>query len=320
MDCLYHYCSNNTCFSILSNQSIRLSDIQKSNDYNELSLFFPALLNEIERQYKESPFHFYCDGLTGDEAFSKLMRDSYFYWRGRFANGDFSNFVICFSEYPDVLSQWRGYADDGRGCCLGFSKRVLDEYCDRYKSVFRIEKVAYLMQTEIHDFIKGAATTCLEKLKTLREWCVEHAELDYYSQETDSFLHFNFDSMLEVAFLESLKFKSQAFFEENEWRIFFRKPAYKNPNWICREDVESLTGPEGFAETVRYLSNKIEFRITENDIIPFVPIAFDELTENPIKEIWTGPKNKVREMDLALYLRQKGFSDTQLFHSGISYC
>ena len=33
---LFHYCSNLKCFNILSGKSIRLSDIKKSNDYNEL--------------------------------------------------------------------------------------------------------------------------------------------------------------------------------------------------------------------------------------------------------------------------------------------
>ena len=38
MSCLYHYCSNEKCFSILKGKTIRLSDIEKSNDYMNIFL------------------------------------------------------------------------------------------------------------------------------------------------------------------------------------------------------------------------------------------------------------------------------------------
>ena len=53
---LYHYCSNDKSYSILASKSIRLSDIQKSNDYRELNLFFPKILDYIEELVNE--FHY----------------------------------------------------------------------------------------------------------------------------------------------------------------------------------------------------------------------------------------------------------------------
>lgn len=35
-------------------------------------------------------------------------------------------YCACFSAEGDLLSQWRGYADGGRGVCIGFDKAVLD--------------------------------------------------------------------------------------------------------------------------------------------------------------------------------------------------
>ena len=58
MSCLYHYCSNEKCFSILKGKTIRLSDIEKSNDYMELSLFFPRILDAIDDLYRKKPFRF----------------------------------------------------------------------------------------------------------------------------------------------------------------------------------------------------------------------------------------------------------------------
>lgn len=55
---LYHYCSNEKCFNIIKTQTIRMSDIQKSNDYNELNLLFPRIYDELLQQYLAKPFPF----------------------------------------------------------------------------------------------------------------------------------------------------------------------------------------------------------------------------------------------------------------------
>lgn len=37
----------------------------------------------------------------------------------------FDGLGFCLSEKPDLLSQWRGYADDGQGLSIGFNKRII---------------------------------------------------------------------------------------------------------------------------------------------------------------------------------------------------
>ena len=103
---LFHYCSNQKCFSILESKTIRLSDIQKSNDYKELSLFFPKIFDCLEELYNQKPFRFKYAGKTESAAFEEMLDLSYETWRKKFATGEFSNFVLCFSEKPDSLSQW----------------------------------------------------------------------------------------------------------------------------------------------------------------------------------------------------------------------
>ena len=44
---LYHYASMEKGTSILKHKNIRLSDITKSNDVKEMSIFFPDLFDEI---------------------------------------------------------------------------------------------------------------------------------------------------------------------------------------------------------------------------------------------------------------------------------
>jgi hypothetical protein len=44
---------------------------------------------------------------------------------------------FCLSEDGDLLSQWRGYADDGRGVAIGFESsffsNLIDSMPDRFK-------------------------------------------------------------------------------------------------------------------------------------------------------------------------------------------
>lgn len=319
MDCLYHYCSNEKCFNILKNKTIRLCDIEKSNDYLELRLFFPDILEDVEDIYFAAPFKLKYTNKQDGDALHYLLRESYDYWDERFSDGSFTNFVMCFSETKDALSQWRGYADNGKGCCIGFSKRLLQEYCENNREVLHLRKVVYCTPNQIQQRIKSAAKRCVEELRSLREWIVEKKTKNDDDPDTDGLMGFNFNGMLENAFIDSLCIKSESFIEENEWRIFLNKPAYKNPDWVLQKKQRDMIGPKGFSETVEYLNNKIEFHITEDDIIPYCPIRFSEFQKNPVAELWTGPKNKIRESDMELFLKQNDYITTKSYHSHITY-
>lgn len=315
---LFHYCSNQKCFGILESQNIRLSDVQKSNDYKELSLFFPKIFKEIERLYKEDPFPFKYYELEDEAAFLDLLHLTFRDFDEQFVTGEFSNFMLCFSESPDSLSQWRGYAADGKGCCLGFNYKQLLEYCSSNPNVLRLEKVEYLTDDEIHEVIVSMAKECINLLRTLREWIVENMTGADNDPNTDWLLAFNFTGMLENIFTESLKYKSKAFCEEKEWRVFFSH-SIRNPNLVYSENVDVL-GPNGFKETVLYLNKRIEFMVTDDDLVPFCPIKFNEFKENPVSSIWLGPKNFIRKNDLDLYLKSKEYKTTKIYESKITYC
>ena len=125
MKLLYHYCSNQTLYHILKSHSLRMSDISKSNDYKELNLFFPGIFKSMKRKYREEPFPFTYKNKEDTEAIEHLITESCYLWKDKFESGDFLNFVACFSEREDSLNQWRSYADNGKGCCAGFSKALI---------------------------------------------------------------------------------------------------------------------------------------------------------------------------------------------------
>ena len=109
IDILWHYCSNEAFLSIISSQEIWLGEITHSNDYMEgkwliEEILRPALLNS---------------GLADYQVIQVLGR--IYDMKGRY-----NAFAFCLSEKSDVLSQWRGYADDGRGVAIGFNKKYLE--------------------------------------------------------------------------------------------------------------------------------------------------------------------------------------------------
>ena len=318
MDCLYHYCSNDKAFSILQWKNIRMGDISKSNDSLELQLFFPELHREIYRQYVADPFPFQYEGKEGEEAFREIVQFSEYSWERRFDSGDFSNFVICFSTTKDCLSQWRGYADDGRGCCIGFSKDIIQEFCDSSSGVLRLEKVIYVDESQIAEMISFHAGVILKNMRNLREWLVKEITLKDDDPDTDGLIMYNFDGMIESAFIESLRLKTVHFREEQEWRVFLSRRAYKNGDWVYNKK-EPLQGPNLFDKTLDFLNDRIDFRCTNDDLIPFCPLKFAEFPGNPVTELWLGPKNFTRKSDAELFLWKYGYQNVDIRYSDITY-
>lgn len=315
---LYHYCSTDKCFNILRSKNIRLSDISKSNDFSELELLFPDLFQVILNKYLENPFPFKFNGLIDSDAMYYLVEASEETWDKRFEEGSFTNFILCFSEVKDSLSQWRGYADNGQGCCLGFSKDILQQFCDSTKGILRFEKVEYVTQDKIDDIIEKTSDEILEELRVLRKWIIENMIFQDNSTDTDGLLWFNFNGLIENVFTDSLRLKSDYFFEKREWRIFLAQQAYKEPNWVLGKN-DKFIGPNMFNEILDFLNNRIDFSWTDNDLIPFYPLNFEDFSTMPITEFLVGPKSQVRNSDIKLFLRKYGYPEINIQSSSITY-
>ena len=163
------------------------------------------------------------------------------------------------------------------------------------------------------------AVSLLGELKGLRQWIVENMTQNDSDPDTEGLIGFNFDMMLEGVLIDSLTYKTEFFSEEKEWRLFFKNPAYKNPDWVCGTQAK-LRGPQGFGETIDFLRSKIQFQVTDSDIIPFFPMDFSSFESNPVAELWIGPKSLIDRGDINLYLKQNHYEQTQVNYSNISYC
>lgn len=121
----YHYCSYETFKNIIENQTIRLSDIKKSNDSIEMNLFYKQyegmgelIYNYLKTNYgKEDEFWLGVERLI--KLFPKITEC----------------LAICFSDGKDKLSQWERYGDRGRGVAIGFDEDGIIELVDSINSV-----------------------------------------------------------------------------------------------------------------------------------------------------------------------------------------
>ena len=292
-----------------------MSDITKSNDYEEVKLFFPGILDAIEDEYRKDEFPLQYMGNTNSDALGKLLDQEYDILRYEFDRGGVTNFVVCFCEDGDVLSQWRGYADNGKGCSLGFSVKELKEYCNTYKGILRFEQVEYKTVKEISDTIVEKSLKVLNELRGLRKWIVESMP-SFDEEKIEKMCQYCFHQMISGVLMSSLKYKNDSFKEEQEWRLFFSQQIYKFAKWIYSdEEIETIV----YDDMLKVIKNRIEFNVTADDLIPFYPINFTEISPNPIKQIIVGPQNKIMEKDFSLYVASNKLSDIDFKYSRISY-
>ena len=139
-DILYHYCTASTLKAIVESGRIRFSDINMMNDFQEsrmgYQLFEQAATEILYKRPKQPRFaeidKNFFDKI--DEFFSSLQLYLH-------------PFIACLTLEGDQLSQWRSYADDGRGFAIGFRASALE------KMPVTILSVEYNPRTQLEEMI-----------------------------------------------------------------------------------------------------------------------------------------------------------------------
>lgn len=114
MSIRYHYCSYETFKAIISNKTLRLSDIRKSNDKYEMIL----LLKEHRGIGNLSKYVNYKDDGFWENLESYMTE----------ITNNTECFASCLSIGSDKLSQWERYADKCKGLAIGFNEKKLQSY------------------------------------------------------------------------------------------------------------------------------------------------------------------------------------------------
>ncbi|GGD41074.1 DUF2971 domain-containing protein [Sinisalibacter lacisalsi] len=203
---------------------------------------------------------------------------------------------FCLSEEPDLLSQWRGYADDGYGVSIGFSKAFLSKNVDALGADmpgYTLKKVGY---GELHG--EGALETVFEHLEKARsDGLFERIGLLNFPQEEhekESLLKRRVAAKIPLLLLigDLFAVKNPAFREEKEWRLV------------------SLSGG-AFSDSKQYHTRR-------DGLVPFRGYALP-IDENPIGELVLGPRNNSRPSDVRNFLESFGFMNVGIKKSSASY-
>lgn len=250
---LFHYTDVNGLLGIFDKNQLWATHTLYLNDATERSYTY-KLVEEI-----------YCSLIgqtkTNDKYRDFLHRISYNTMRPK-PNPDV--YVVCFCEDDDLLSQWRGYGNNGAGYAIGIDAKRLVHLED----TFVIRKVVYSLkdQKKILNEILQVVRDSLKKLTDFldnddAEPLIEnHAKI--FENEVEKYASF---------------FKHKAFKAEKEWRLIYSP----------KEDAHS---------------NQIKFRSGRFGITPYKEIDMPDNEKLPIVSVRVGPTAQPELGIKALYM------------------
>lgn len=285
---LYHYCSVDSFFAIITSRKVRLSSLLLANDSQE-GLLVRRRLMEIADGHGLS--------VAEQEALTQELE--------AFENEN-HGYGFCLSAAKDRLSQWRGYANDGQGFAIGFDS----------SSLRKVAEEASLQSGALQMFVRELVYDAEAQRKSLEPAfeqmasAISQGGLDRDSSryvgsvfgETDtpraywriaSAAREALGRTVDGLYLHLYGMKSEAFVEEEEFRLL------------------SLTNSSGYGLT--------RYRPTPNKLIPYVEVDIVGHRQDLIREVWLGPKNQTPRGFVYQFLESEGFPSTPIHISAASY-
>lgn len=307
----YHYCSLDTFLAIISNRSLRLCDLSKTNDYLErkwiLNILEESLIqafeeNEIKINLKED--YWYEEDIHNHLAYIiDMLRYKV----------NHSSYITCFSRNGDLLSQWRAYGDNGKGVSIGFDSRLISKAYKKNKVYF--ENVLYELEDQV-DEIKFAIDNAINYMKNMFEYDKVRVSDDfneYFIEEFDAFCEVVCDDLAEI----SCYMKNPSFKEEDEVRIIYSP--YLN------QEVSDADLKDTFSKEIKFnnfILNPLNYFARDTQMIGYADLSFKKLvSRNIITEVIIGPSSKVTKEDIFFLLFQHGYNvrDIYIKNSKSSY-
>tara|TARA_R110000868_G_scaffold134437_1_gene346456 strand:- start:199 stop:1059 length:861 start_codon:yes stop_codon:yes gene_type:complete len=271
---IYHYCNSNSFHAICSNKTLRISDVFSMNDFMEVHWgysIWEEVATDLIKEFGEEFIDNIDKVLHTSGAIGLLL-------------------ATCFSQNGDVLSQWRAYADDGKGYAIGFRAK------DILQLPIRSLRVLYDKKKQIKELTNVIKAT----------YEVEKSQNFKYDSDFES-------SCLSIAY-DLIAFKNPAFREEKEIRIVHLL------NFEKSNDFLKLVDNGGTAFGKESKGKNINFLMRENTPVPFIYESFINTNNiHPIKEIYIGPKNDVLPTAVSVFLETIGLGKVEIRKSNASY-
>ncbi len=256
----YYYCSLNTFLNIIKNRQIYLSDPLKMNDEKEIRWYLEKLNENQKNDGEYSIFE--------QMRFRSSINFEYEELVETINRGQKSIYISCFSKSNDILSQWRAYADDGKGVAIGFNLEKLSEWDN-----LLIREVKY-SNSVLQDDMESDVEVIADQI----DFVCKNYKTNNREQQIELFVH---ELIPELA-----KYKNPAFAEEQEVRLIY-----------CDDlKFEKIVDKSGGFSKYKSLNLDHEFRVIDDNIITeFVKLEFDS---SCIEEVCIGPRCRLTEYDI----------------------
>lgn len=332
---IYHYCSIDTLTAILQYKTLRLTDITKSNDSAELTWitnYINLTFNAAFRAERSKKFHAAID----EDLWGKIVKHSVKDWFDTNYRL-YSFYVMCFSTEDDLLSQWRGYADDAAGVSIGFNVKALQKVIAGRESVLSLNKVIYnknsqrsVVRVIANDFIKNLKSDInIGRFDDLKDSLIK-SSLTFDKNLrikvpdrnfTTVALHHYFNGPFNNLFDKAVIVKNPFFREEKEYRICYRfMEVLKDADKYAFNESGNIVLSNNYEpsnDTINAYGEFEPFSTLDRDgvKVPYTDLCFEKGLSaglNVITSIRRGPKctvdkDKIREM-----LVVNGFNDSKI--------
>lgn len=252
------------------NYCIWISDAEKTNDKAELKYFGEQMEKMLLDMVESFQGKFDSALLTAVKSVLKKSIES-IYSGSAYVVKNTKNYLCCFSESADLLSQWRAYGGNGQGVAIGFNAKLLSEINDMYHYDF--VKVIYNQNAvlkNIQEYMEGNLKYILEN--------ITEEELNPVD------IMFNLAPILTPILQERFVFKHPSFKEEREWRLYRKQVG----------NFDEDTGEkEPFFNGAFHIDNEIfgsfscsdlKFRSMQNNICSYFELGFEKCKKDITKK------------------------------------
>jgi hypothetical protein len=199
--------------------------------------------------------------------------------------------ISCYSLDADVLSQWRAYADDGRGFAIGLDPKVMQMPAKKLRVLYDEEEQIFELAGNLRHVFN-------------------------YEQSIGFTYDENFRLHWAKFGMDLIAYKHRGFKEEKEIRLVHasglvpENETFKIVALGARdEDGKRFIGPQ-----------EIRFRVSNGIVIPYVALDYsDSGRRSPIKEVILGPRNDSAESNIQVFLNTIGVQGARVRRSTAPY-
>ena len=249
---------------IVDSNHLRATNLKYTNDFTEITY-----AHELAEQIRQEMLR-----TTDSDIRQEFLRNVESALS--FIGNGIEVYGFCFCQSEQLLSQWRSYAQEGRGHAIGFSAQALETRLQVSADLpgLRLLKVLYDREEQIRSIRFALEKICDSVARDDSDGTYDHIQ---------NIAHHHSLTVVRIApYLVS--FKNPVFEAEKEWRLVYIDFPFREKGLL-------------------------KFRRSGSQLVPFVEFSPSVEEVMPISTVWLGPQvdSQLGRMSLRLLLYERGY-------------